>query len=121
MSDIQCPYCAYDDYDVIAQNEFGLILPEAQSLSKGHSVIIPLRHVSSFFEVTDKERKSLMALLEQARNELSLRYQPTGFHIGFNDGTVFGEANEHLHIHIIPRYENKALVLDQRWGNIVQP
>jgi diadenosine tetraphosphate (Ap4A) HIT family hydrolase len=36
-------------------------------------VIIPLRHVASFFEVTDKERKSLMSLLEQARNELQLR------------------------------------------------
>jgi diadenosine tetraphosphate (Ap4A) HIT family hydrolase len=43
---------------VIHQNDFGAILPEAHPLSKGHSVIIPLRHVSSFFDVTDKERKS---------------------------------------------------------------
>ena len=67
MTDKNCPYCNYDEYDVIAQNEFGVILPEPHSLSKGHSVIIPLRHVSSFFDVTDKERKSLLSLLEQAR------------------------------------------------------
>ena len=116
MTDSNCPYCNYDEFDVIAQNEFGVILPEPHSLSKGHSVIIPLRHVSSFFDITDKERKSMLSLLEQARNELTLRHHPTGFHIGFNDGTVFGESTAHLHIHIIPRYENQNLALDERWG-----
>ncbi len=116
MSEFACPYCNFDDYDVIAQNEYGAVLPEANSLSEGHCVIIPLRHVGSFFEVTDKERKSLMSLLEQARNELNLRHHPAGFHIGFNDGAVFGAAEDHLHIHIIPRYAGKKLVLDERWG-----
>jgi diadenosine tetraphosphate (Ap4A) HIT family hydrolase len=76
--------------------------------------------VSSFFDVTDKERQSLMTLLELARHELQLRHQPAGFHIGFNDGAVFGDCAEHLHIHIIPRYEGQTLQLDERWG-IQQP
>ena len=92
MTEKKCPYCEFDDYDVIDKNDFGVILPEANPLSKGHSIIIPIRHVSSFFEVTDKER---------------------------NDGDVFGEASEHLHIHIIPRYKGQQLKLDKRWG-IVQ-
>jgi diadenosine tetraphosphate (Ap4A) HIT family hydrolase len=57
-----------------------------------------------------------MSLLELARNELKIRHQPEGFHIGFNDGSVFGEASQHLHIHIIPRYAGQALRLDERWG-----
>ena len=112
----QCPYCTFDDYDVLAKNEFGVILPEPNALSKGHCVIIPIRHVGSFFEVTDKERKSLMSLLELARNELQLRHQPAGFHVGFNDGDVFDAKSEHLHIHIIPRYAGQTLKLDNRWG-----
>lgn len=116
MTEKKCPYCEFDDYDVIDKNDFGVILPEANPLSKGHSIIIPIRHVSSFFEVTDKERKSLLSLLELARNELKLRHQPDGFHVAFNDGDVFGEASEHLHIHIIPRYKGQQLKLDKRWG-----
>ena len=116
MTETHCPYCNYDDYDVIAKNDFGMVLPEPNSLSQGHCVIIPLRHVASFFDLTDKERKSLLALLEQARNELKIRHQPAGFHIGFNDGDVFKEHAEHMHIHIIPRYEGKVLKLDARWG-----
>jgi|SRR5690606_10055705 Diadenosine tetraphosphate (Ap4A) hydrolase and other HIT family hydrolases len=116
MTENNCPYCNFDEYDILAKNDFAVVLPEPNSLSKGHYVVTPLRHVASFFEITDKERKSMMSLLEQARNELQLRYQPSGFHVGFNDGEVFQEKSEHLHIHIIPRYEGKVLKLDARWG-----
>jgi diadenosine tetraphosphate (Ap4A) HIT family hydrolase len=119
MSELSCHYCNHDEYDVIDKNDFGVILPEQNPLTKGHSVIIPLRHVSSFFEITDKERKSLQSLLELARNELKIRHHPEGFHIAFNDGKVFGdEESGHLHIHIIPRYKNQPLKLDSRWGII---
>ena len=119
MTEIKCPYCEFEEFDIIDKNEFGAILPEQNPLSKGHSVIIPLRHIDSFFEVSEKERKSLSSLLELARNELKLRHQPEGFHIAFNDGDVFGqEQNKHFHIHIIPRDKNEPLKLDQRWGII---
>lgn len=116
MTQTPCVYCEFDEYDVIAKNDFGVVFPEPKPLSKGHVVIVPLRHVHSFFEVTDKERKSLLSLLEKARNALQERHQPTGYHIGFNDGNVFGEPVEHLHIHVIPRYKNQELKLDARWG-----
>lgn len=117
MTEKKCPYCEFDEFDIIDKNEFGVILPELNPLSKGHSVVIPLRHVESFFDVTEKERKSLSTLLELARNELKIRHQPEGFHIAFNDGNVFGEEQtEHFHIHIIPRYKNQPLKLDKRWG-----
>ena len=63
MTETHCQYCNFDEYDVLDKNDFGVILPEPNALSKGHCVIIPLRHVSSFFDITDKERKSLMSLL----------------------------------------------------------
>ncbi|WP_173911897.1 HIT family protein [Acinetobacter sp. Marseille-Q1618] len=117
MTELNCPYCNFDEYDIIDKNDFGVILPELDPLSKGHSVVIPLRHVTSFFDVSNKERKSLSSLLELARNELKIRHQPEGFHIAFNDGDVFGdEHTEHFHIHIIPRYKDQALILDKRWG-----
>lgn len=120
MTENNCPYCNYDEYDIIAKNEFGVILPELNPLSKGHTVIIPIRHVTSYFDVTDKERKSLQSLLELARNELKIRHQPEGFHIAFNDGKVFGEDEEHFHIHIIPRYKEQTLIFDKRWGISVE-
>ena len=117
MSESNCPYCNFDEFDIINKNEFGVILSEQNPISEGHSVILPLRHVESFFDVSEKERKSLSSLLELARNELKIRHHPEGFHIAFNDGKVFAdEHQQHFHIHIIPRYKGKALTLDKRWG-----
>nr|WP_174507126.1 HIT family protein [Acinetobacter sp. Marseille-Q1620] len=119
MTEKKCPYCEFDEFNIIDKNDFGAILPEPNPLTEGHSVIIPLRHVSSFFDVTDKERKSLSSLLELARNELKIRHQPEGFHIAFNDGNVFEtQETDHFHIHIIPRYKDQPLKLDKRWGII---
>ncbi|OQY63723.1 HIT family hydrolase [Acinetobacter baumannii] len=49
MTDKKCPYCDFDEYDIIDKNEFAVILPDPNPLSKGHCVVTPLRHVSSFF------------------------------------------------------------------------
>ena len=116
MTDKKCPYCNFDEYDIIDKNEFAVILPDPNPLSKGHCVVTPLRHVSSFFDITSKEHESLLTLLEIARHETQLRHQPAGFHIGFNDGEVFGQSSDHFHIHVIPYYKNQPLKLDQRWG-----
>ena len=116
MTDKKCPYCDFDEYDIIDKNEFAVILPDPNPLSKGHCVVTPLRHVSSFFDITSKEHQSLLTLLEIARHETQLRHQPDGFHIGFNDGEVFGQTSDHFHIHVIPYYKNQPLKLDQRWG-----
>lgn len=117
--DENCPHCQIEDADIIAQDDYGVIIYDRTPVTKGHALVMPRRHVASFFEVSDKERKSLIALIEQARNELEIIYHPNGFHVSFADGNVSGQPIEHLHIHIIPRYAGQALKLDQRWGVMV--
>lgn len=117
MSDLQqCPFCHIHEANIRHQNDFGIMMHDENPVSKGHTLIIPHRHISSFFDISDKERKSLISLLELARNDLKIRFQPDGFHIGFNDGNIFGQNIDHLHIHIIPRYSSEKLNLDLRWG-----
>lgn len=111
-----CPFCHMHEANILHRNDFGFIMYDEKPVSRGHSLIIPHRHISSFFDVSDKERKSLVSLIELARNELKLLYQPDGFHVGFNDGDIFGQKIDHLHIHIIPRYSRQPLSLDVRWG-----
>ncbi len=41
MTELNCPYCNFDEYDVIAKNDFGVVLPEPHTLSKGHSCHCP--------------------------------------------------------------------------------
>jgi diadenosine tetraphosphate (Ap4A) HIT family hydrolase len=77
---------------------------DAYPLSKGHTLVIPQRHVGSFFETTPGERTELFTLLDRCRTDLMERHKPAGFNIGINDGQAAGQTVMHLHIHLIPRY-----------------
>lgn len=73
-------------------------------VSPGHMLIIPKRHIASFFETTELEQSDLFKMLAEAR-ELALKeHNPNGFNIGINDGAAAGQTVMHLHVHLIPRY-----------------
>jgi diadenosine tetraphosphate (Ap4A) HIT family hydrolase len=84
--------------------DLGLVIRDAYPVSPGHTLILPKRHIASFFETTEAERKDLLELLERTRDELQSKHKPDGFNIGINDGRAAGQTVMHLHIHLIPRY-----------------
>ena len=81
-----------------------LVIRDAFPVSPGHTLVIPRRHIGSFFELSDAERTCMVELLAQAKAELDLSFQPDGFNIGINDGAAAGQTVQHLHLHLIPRY-----------------
>ncbi|MCM2288105.1 MAG: HIT family protein [Sulfuritalea sp.] len=80
------------------------MIRDAYPISPGHTLIIPRRHVGSFFEIATEERDALLALLEEAKRHIDQEFQPDGYNIGINDGPAAGQTVAHLHIHLIPRY-----------------
>lgn len=100
-----CPFCTFPPERIVAANASGMLVRDRFPVSPGHSLVIPHRHVGSFFDLTDAERCDLLALLDQAKQALDALYQPDGYNIGINDGAAAGQTVPHLHIHLIPRYQ----------------
>lgn len=103
-----CPFCELikkNSERVIRKNDFAFVIRDGFPISNGHTLIIPKRHVGSFFDISDKEHQALFELLDQARQVLDKEYKPDGYNIGINDGTSAGQTVPHLHIHLIPRYD----------------
>jgi diadenosine tetraphosphate (Ap4A) HIT family hydrolase len=82
----------------------GLVIRDGFPVSPGHSLILPRRHVQSFFDIDAEERRGLLDLLDQAKKLLDNEFGPAGYNIGINDGASAGQTISHLHIHLIPRY-----------------
>jgi diadenosine tetraphosphate (Ap4A) HIT family hydrolase len=99
-----CPFCSLSADRIVLGGEHAVVIRDGFPVSLGHTLIIPKRHVASFFEVTEAERTDLMSLLAAARNDLERQFNPAGYNIGINDGTAAGQTVPHLHIHLIPRY-----------------
>lgn len=101
-----CPFCHLPPERVIDANVQGWVIRDGYPVSPGHTLVIPRRHIGSFFELEPEEREGLMALLEQAKRTLDVSHKPDGYNIGINDGPAAGQTVPHLHIHLIPRYRN---------------
>ena len=102
----ECPFCHLPADRIILTNDFAIGIRDGFPVSNGHTLIMPKRHVGSFFETTPDERTALLDLLDIAKNALATELQPAAYNIGINDGPAAGQTVPHLHIHLIPRYTN---------------
>jgi diadenosine tetraphosphate (Ap4A) HIT family hydrolase len=100
----RCAFCALPAERIIDHNEHAILIMDGYPISPGHALVIPKRHVGSFFDVTNFERENLLAMLDRAKAIVQERYAPDGYNIGINDGTAAGQTVPHLHVHLIPRY-----------------
>lgn len=100
-----CPFCSLPQERIILANAHGIVVQDGFPVSPGHALIIPRRHIGSYFDLVGDERNALLALLEEAKYQLDTEHRPEGYNIGINDGPVAGQTVPHLHIHLIPRYQ----------------
>lgn len=99
-----CPFCTLPAERVLLRNDVAMVVRDAFPVSPGHTLVIPLRHVGSFFETTAPEREGMLKFLDDAKQQLDAEFSPAGYNIGINDGAAAGQTVGHLHIHLIPRY-----------------
>jgi len=100
-----CPFCNLPPERIIDSNDLALVIRDAYPVSSGHTLVIPKRHIDSWFEITQSEQQALLDLLAKAKAILETEFKPDGYNIGINDGPTAGQTVPHLHMHLIPRYE----------------
>jgi diadenosine tetraphosphate (Ap4A) HIT family hydrolase len=102
MATSPCELCA--PADVLIQNELAYVRSDNHSLSRGHVLVVPRRHVASFFDMTAAEQSAVTALLREAQERIQRDHSPDGYNIGVNVGKAAGQSRMHVHVHLIPRY-----------------
>jgi diadenosine tetraphosphate (Ap4A) HIT family hydrolase len=98
----KCELCA--SQSVLSENELAYVRPDNHSLSRGHVLVVPKRHVADFFEMTPQEQAAVVELLRNARQSIDAEHSPDGYNIGVNIGQAAGQSRMHVHVHLIPRY-----------------
>jgi len=102
--DGDCVLCDVSHKSIIAENELAFLMHNADPVTELHSLIIPKRHVSDFFELYQPERNAMNELLEmQRRNIMEYDKRVKGFNVGNDIGALAGQTIMHSHTHLIPR------------------
>ena len=107
-----CIFCEIPENRIIIENELMYAIHDAFPVTEGHSLIIPKRHVSTYFELGQAEINASNLLLNNIKDQLEKNDSTiSGFNIGINNGKDAGQSVGHCHIHLIPR----------RRGDVKQP
>jgi diadenosine tetraphosphate (Ap4A) HIT family hydrolase len=89
---------------VIDKNEYAFTIFDKYPVTKAHTLIIPFRHFSDFFDMTGAEYDALFDLIRLSKERIqSDDPEVKGFNIGVNSGETAGQTIPHCHIHLIPR------------------
>jgi len=81
---------------------------DASPATRGHLLVIPLRHCTGIFNITAEEQATLPEMLFECKKILDTRFSPAGYNIVINVGKAADQRVMHCHVHMIPRYSNPA-------------
>lgn len=110
-----CPFCNPDtERELIVESATAYAMFDKFPVSKGHALIIPKKHCADYFDLTFKEQSACIFMLNKVKEILEKRFEPDGLNVGINVGNEAGQTVNHVHIHLIPRYEGD--VEDPRGG-----
>ncbi|MBR5577157.1 MAG: HIT family protein [Bacteroidaceae bacterium] len=105
LTDSKCPFCSLDaDVDIVCETQTCVAFYDKYPVFPGHTLIIPKRHVSSYFNLSPQERQDMDTMLQNVKQILDKQYHPDGYNIGINVNEAAGQTVFHVHMHLIPRY-----------------
>ena len=90
----------------IFENRRILAFLDIHPLSKGHTLVIPKRHVARIEELNIEEAEALFKALYGLVTKIQVAVNAPSCTIAINNGVESGQEIPHLHVHIIPRFAN---------------
>lgn len=115
---------ATDDAEhlVVTRRKQAFLIMNKYPYSAGHLMAVPYRKVVDMAELTDDEVLELWQLCIQAQRLLKECVKAQGFNIGWNLGKASGAGvDDHLHLHIVPRWTGDANFMTVTGGVRVIP
>lgn len=95
---------------VIYEDEHTISFLDRLPMTLGHSLVIPKRHVTDIFELTDEDAAHVLSSCAAVARLMAERLEPAGVNVLNNNGAAADQTQFHYHCHVIPRYGNDRLL-----------
>lgn len=110
----QCPFCtiaAGVDSKVreVTRTEDTVVFFPIDPAVLGHCLVIPVRHVETFAELRADELYKVMSTAQAIAKSLNDALHSQGINIIQSNGEAAGQSVPHVHIHVVPRWEEDAI------------
>lgn len=113
-----CEFCAIAKGDdrtvriVCGDDDWIAVFP-LHPATKGHTLVIPRRHVADLWELTPPLSSELMSAVIRVGRAVKAAVQPDGMNLISSAGRAAEQTVFHLHLHILPRWNQDGF--DRIW------
>jgi len=92
----------------IYENEDVLAFLDISQVTKGHTLVVPKKHVQNIYELTPDVITPLFNAVPKISVALKKAFNPIGLNLINNNDRPL-QSVFHYHLHLIPRYENDGM------------
>jgi histidine triad (HIT) family protein len=100
-------YLVYEDEEHIA-------ILDKYPIDDGHTLVIPKKHHERITDMDSKDVGKIFSLVPKIAKAVLIGAGADAFSLAQNNGKAAKQIIPHVHIHIIPRYNNKGTVWTKR-------
>jgi len=98
-----------DDRLVVHRTINCFVIINLYPYNNGHIMVVPVRHIANLSDLSRDESMDIFSNLTLSEQVIKKNYKPDGINIGINLGKAAGAGiDEHLHIHLVPRWSGDA-------------
>ena len=113
MRDQNCIFCKIIEGEipstVVYEDEMFRAILDVSPAARGHVIILPKNHAPNIYELPEQEASGIMVVAKKIACALKKTYHCDGINI---------LQNNHLHVHVIPRFENDAVNIKWKQGSM---
>lgn len=117
-----CVFCAIAAGEIpsfkIYEDDSVLAFLDINPFSEGHTLVIPKEHYKNLLEVPPAVLAVLLERVQKVASHIAATLPCEGFNILQNNGAVAGQTVNHIHFHIVPRFEGSGLTFESGKGDM---
>ncbi|GBX91850.1 TPA: HIT family protein [Staphylococcus aureus] len=99
----------------VYEDDYVYAFLDISQVTKGHTLLIPKKASANIFETDEETMKHIGAALPKVANAIKRAFNPDGLNIIQNNGEFADQSVFHIHLHLIPRYENDIDGFGYKW------
>lgn len=116
MNDMQdCLFCKIVRKEipaaVVHENDRVIVFLDIKPVNPGHLLVVPKQHFADYASTSEEALREMAVAAKRMGQAVMQALGAPGFNLGVNNGRLAGQLVDHVHLHVMPRFENDGYEL----------
>ncbi|MBI2579038.1 MAG: HIT family protein [Candidatus Aenigmarchaeota archaeon] len=111
----ECIFCKIVRNEIpskrVYEDENNIAFLDINPASPGHVLVVPKKHFGSMHDIDASTMEKLGTAVKKVNDIVKEKLNCEGTNVMLNNGRIAGQIVEHIHFHIIPRYQGDGIEL----------